>query len=81
MHPKLFITGVCIGYFILIRSPERGATTEVEKNYVDTVDIELINQWRNMDALRGTETGIMIQQVYTQVSRAVVASLQFYQSH
>ena len=81
MHPELFTTGVFIGNFSLRRSLRRGATTEAENKNVDTADIKLINRWRKMEAARGTEAGLLIQYVYTHVSRAVVASLRFSQSH
>ena len=81
MHPDLFTTGVFIGDFSLRRSPRRGATTEAENNNVDTAGIELINQWMKREAARGIEAGIFMRQVYTQLSRAVVASLRFSQSH
>ena len=57
----------------------RGATTEAENKNVDTADIELINRCRKREATRGTEAGLSMRQVYTQVSRAVVESLRFSQ--
>ena len=77
MHPELFITGFFIGDFSLRRSPRRGATTEAENNNVDTVAIELILRWRKREATIGTDAGLSMRQVYTQVSRAVVAFLCF----
>ena len=81
MHLELFTTGFFIGDFSLRRSPRRGATTEAENNNVDTASIEIINRWRKREAARGTEAVISMRQVYTQVSRDVVASLLLSQSH
>ena len=81
IHPELFTTGVFIGDFTSRRIPQRGATTQAENNNVDTAAIELINWRRDREAERGTEAGLLIQKVYTQVSRAVVASLRFSKSH
>ena len=79
MHPEFFTTGVFIENFSLRRSLRRGATTEAEKKNVDTAAIELINRCRKREATRGTEAGLLMRQVYTQVSRAVVESLRFSQ--
>ena len=81
MHPDFFTTGVFIGDFSLRIIPRRGATTEAENNNVETVAIRLINIWRKREASRGTEEGLSMRQVYTQVPRAIVASLGFSQSH
>ena len=81
MHLWLFTTGFFIVCFSLRRIPRRGATTEAENKNVDTADIELINRWRNREAARGTESVISMWQVYTQVSRTVVASLRFSNIH
>ena len=81
MHPEFFTTGFFIGDYILRRTPRRGATTEAENKNVATAAIELINRWRKREAERGTESGLYMRQVYTQVSRSVVASLRFSRSH
>ena len=81
MHPELFNTGVFIGDFSLRRSPRRGATTEADNKNVDTAAIELIDRWGKRESARGIGTGLSMRQVYTQVSRAVVASLRFSTSH
>ena len=49
IRPELFTTGVSIVDFSLRRSPQHGATTEAENKNMDTVDIDLINQWRNRE--------------------------------
>ena len=81
MNPELFNTGVFIGNLSLRISPRRGATTEAENKNVDTASIELNNRWRKREAEQGIEAGLSMQQVYTQVYRAVVASLCVSQSH
>ena len=78
---KLFSSMVAVKDFSLRRSLRRGATAESENNKVDTVAIELINRWRKKEKARGAEAGLSMRQVYTQVSRAVVATLRFSQSH
>ena len=81
MHPELFTTVFFIGDFGLRRIPRRGDYTEAEKKNVDTVYIKLINRWRKMETVRGTEAGLLMRKVYTHVYTAVVASLHFSQSH
>ena len=80
-RPKLFTAGVPIKDFSLRRSLRRGATTESENNNVDKVAIELTNRQRKKEAARGAEAGLFMRQVYTQVSRVVVAAPWFPQSH
>ena len=77
IHPELFTTEFFIGCFSIKRSLGSGATMEAENKNVDTADIELINRLRKRKAERGTEAGLSMQQVHTQVSRAIVASLRF----
>ena len=50
-------------------------------NIMDTVVIKLINQWREREEERGTESSLLMRQVYMQASIVVVASLRFSQSH
>ena len=54
---------------------------EAENINVDTVVIELTNGSRKKEAARGSEAGVSMRQVYTQVSRVVVAVLRFSQGH
>ena len=77
----LFSKAVSVDNYSLRRSLRRGATTEAENNNVDPVAIELINRWRKKESARGAEAGLSMRQVYTQVSRAIVAVLRFSQSH
>ena len=81
LRPELFTTGLSIGDFSLRKIPRRGETTDAENNNMDTVDIELINWCRKKGASKVTEAGLLMRQVYTQVSRAVAFSLCFSQSH
>ena len=77
----LFSKAVSVDNYSLRRSLRRGATTEAENNNVDPIAIELINRWRKKESARGAEAGLSMRQVYTQVSRAIVAVLRFSQSH
>ena len=81
MHLEFFTTGVFIGYFILGRSPRHEATTEAENNNLDSAYNKIINRWRKRDKARGAVAGLSVRQVYTQVSRSVMASLSFSQIH
>ena len=74
MWPGLLKTRLSIVYFSLIRSPRCWETTEVGKINKETVDIELINWWRKREAERDTEAGLLMWQVCTQISRAIVAA-------
>jgi len=74
-RPKLSTAGVPIKDFSLRRSLRRGATIEAENNNMDTVAIKLTNRWRKKEAASGSEPGLPMRQVYTQVSRAVVTTL------
>ena len=76
----MFTTGVFIGDFSIIRITRSGAITEVENKNVDTAAIKIINQWRKREEARGAKSDILMQKVYTHVSRAVLASLRFSQS-
>ena len=60
-RPKLFSSAVPINEFSLLRSLMRGATTEAEKNNVDTVAIELTNRWRKKEASREYEAGLSMR--------------------
>ncbi len=79
--PALFLSSVLIEDYSLRRSLRRGATTESQNNKVDSIAIELINRWRKKERAKGCEAGLSMRQVYTQVSRAVTATLRFSQSH
>ena len=75
MKLELFTTGVFIGESILGRIPRHGEITEAENNNVSTASMKLINRWRKRESARGTEAGLSMRQVCTQVSISIVASL------
>ena len=81
LRPGLFTIGVSIVDLSLRQSPRRGATTEEGNNNVDTVNIELINMWSKREAEKGAEAGLLMRQVYAQVSRVIVAAMCFSQIH
>lgn len=78
--PKLISQVVEVTDYSLRRSLRRGSTTEAENNKVDPITIELVNRWRKKEKARGSEPGLPMRQVYTQVSRALEASLRYSQS-
>ena len=51
-HPKLFPAVVPIKDYSPQRPLRRGATTEAENSYVDTVAIKLTNRWMKEEADR-----------------------------
>ncbi len=60
--------------FSLWRSPRRGAVLETTSNNVDVKVVELINRWRK-EAARGSEAGLPMRQVYTQVRSTLSAMM------
>ena len=78
-YPKVIPGSMNIQDFGLWRSCRRGATTEATHNLVDDMIIELINRWRKREAAKGTEAGLPMRQVYTQVSNLLDTMLQFSQ--
>jgi hypothetical protein len=73
----LFPTVVEASDFSLWRSPRRGAVLETTNHGVDTQVIELINRWRKKEAARGSEPGLPMRQVYTQVRNTLPTMLEF----
>ena len=67
-YPKVVLPSLEIEDFGLWRSARRGDTTEATMNEIDEMIIELINRWRTREAAKGTEPGLPMRQVYTQVS-------------
>ncbi len=53
--------------FSLWRSPRQGAVLETTNGGVATQVIELVNCWRKKEVAKGSEPGLPMQQVYTQV--------------
>jgi len=79
-YPNLIAASTDIDDYSLRRSGRRGATTEATNRDVDPKTIELINRWRKKEAARGTEPGLPMRQVYTEVSKSLEALLRFSQS-
>ena len=65
--PRLLPSSVETTDFSLWRSLRRGAVLETTNHNVDIKVIELINRWRKKEAVRGSEAGLPMRQVYTQV--------------
>jgi len=63
--------------FSLWRSPWRGAVLETTNHGVDTKVIELVNRWRKKEAAKGSEPGLPMRQVYTQVRNTLPVMLEF----
>ena len=65
------------GDFSLWRSGRRGAITEAANQKVDQQIIELMGRWRQREAARGTEPGLPMRQVYTQMRSVFPAMISF----
>lgn len=63
--------------FSLWRSPRWGAVLETTLNNVDAKVIELINRWRKKESAKGSEAGLAMRQVYTQVRSTVPVMMEF----
>eukprot|EP00956_Cyclotella_meneghiniana_P019574 scaffold33694_cov98-Cyclotella_meneghiniana.AAC.1 len=66
--------------FSLWRSGRRGAITEATNQGVDQNTIDLMGRWRKREKARGTEPGLPMRQVYTQVKSSVKGMLLFAKS-
>jgi hypothetical protein len=75
--PKLVPSAVETVNFSLWRSLHRGAVLETTNNNVDVQVVELINRWRKKEAARGSEAGLPMRQVYTQVRSALSTMKEF----
>ena len=75
--PKLVPSAVETTDFSLWRSLRRGAVLETTNHRVDVQVIELINRWRKKEAARGSEAGLPMRQVYTQVRSALPTMKEF----
>ncbi len=75
--PKLVPSTVETTNFSLWRSLRRGAVLETTNHKVDVQVIELINRWRKKEAAQGSETGLPMRQVYTQVQSALPTMKEF----
>ena len=74
---KLVPSAVERSDFSLWRSLRRGAVLETTTHKVDVQVIELINRWRKKEAARGSEAGLPMRQVYTQVRSALPIMKEF----
>ncbi len=63
--------------FRLWRSPRRGAVLETTNHGVDSKVIELVNRWRKKEVAKGSEPGLPMRQVYTQVRNTLPVMLEF----
>lgn len=63
----------------LWRSGRRGSNTETANQNLDTTAIELNNRWRKRERARGTEPGMSMRAVYTQVENALASYLRYSQ--
>ena len=66
--------------FSLWRSMRRGAMTEAANQSIDQHTIDLMGRWRKKEAARGTEPGLPMRQVYTQMKSVYPAMLSFSES-
>ena len=66
--------------FSLWRSMRRGATTEAANQSIDQHVIDLMGRWRKKEAARGTEPGLPMRQVYTQMKSVYPAMISFSES-
>ena len=67
LHPTLLPDVVETGDYSLWRSPRRGAVLETTNQDASEKVIELVNRWRKKKAAKGSEPGLPMRQVYTQV--------------
>ncbi len=77
LHCKLLPEVVETGDFSLWRSPRRGAVLETTNQDVAEKVIELINRWHKKEAAKGSEAGLPMRQVYTQVKSTLPTMLKF----
>lgn len=75
--PKLLPSAIETTDFSLWRSLRRGAVLETTNHGVDVQVIELINRWRKKEAARGSEAGLPMRQVYTQVRSTLPTMKEF----
>jgi hypothetical protein len=76
-HPRLLPEAVETEDFSLWRSPRRGAVLETTNQDAFEKVIELINRWRKKEAAKGSEAGLAMRQVYTQVRSTMPTMLKF----
>jgi hypothetical protein len=76
-HEGLLPDAVETGDFSLWRSPRRGTMLETTNQDVSEKVIKLINPWRKKEAAKGSEAGLPMRQVYTQVRSTPPVMLKF----
>ncbi len=76
-HSSLLPEVVETGDFSLWRSPRRGAVLETTNQDVAEKVIKLINRWRKKEAAKGSEAGLPMRQVYTQVKSTLPTMIKF----
>jgi hypothetical protein len=76
-HPRLIPETVETEDFSLWRSPRRGVVLETTNQDVSEKVIELINRWRKKEAAKGSEAGLAMRQVYTQVRSTLPTMLKY----
>ncbi len=77
LHFRLLLEVVETGDFSLWRSPRRGAVFETTNQDIAEKVIELVNHWRKKEAAKGSEVGLTMRQVYTQVKSTLPTMLKF----
>ena len=77
LHPTLLPDVVETGDYSLWRPPRRGAVLETTNQDVSEKVIELVNRWRKKEAAKGSEPGLPMRQVYTQVRSTLPTMLKF----
>ena len=79
-HPDKFSKKSEVQDFSLRRSLRRGSTTQALNNNVAGPTVDLINRWRKREGARGSEPGLAMRQVYTQVRSSLDTMLRYSQS-
>ena len=79
-QPDLINDKVETGDYSLWRSGRRGANTEAINLQVPEDTMFLLGRWRRREAASGTEPGLPIRQVYTQVSHSLKGLLAYSQA-
>jgi hypothetical protein len=76
-HPRLIPEAVETKDFSLWRSPRRGGVPETTNQDVSEKVIKLINRWHKKEAAKGSEAGLAMRQVYTQVRSTLPTMLKY----
>ena len=77
LRPDVILDVAEVDNFSLWRSPRRGAITTATEEKVDVPAMELMGRWRKSERAKGTEVGLTMRQVYTDVRLTVKAMLRF----